>query len=197
MQRRTGIAPIALTLFALLLSSCATRRVEDDMPRRKTFAFGASPVDSNVLNLMQDDYLAGVHDDLVLALHPFTAILGAHWAVNIAGGYVESSGGDPFVMGLPLREGDRLKSMRLRIYGDGAADLTASVYVFQDDGTELLVGTQAAVNPAAAWADLTIDLDGGGDGTVLAAGDCPHLIVDPNGANLLVGGIFLTYDHPP
>lgn len=202
MIRRAGIGTAALALLALVFSSCATRTVEDDMAvwpedRIKTFIDDVSPVDANTLNMLQDAIIALYGGDRVLCLHPFAG-QGVNWAPVTGSGYmVQSVTHDPFVIAVPLLEGDRPKSMQVLMYGNGTVDVTIEAYKFPASGVPTQLGIDGFINLAAAWTlSSVIDLTGATVGDPLVDGECVYISIDPNATGCRIGQILFTYDHP-
>lgn len=131
------------------------------------------------------------HGDRVLTLSPFGANIVSGWALN-GSGYVLSSAAGTFYMQVPLKQGDRIKSVTFARYGDGAADVTVDVQVLSSAGAITSTGGGTVTNPAASWSDSTFDLTD----TTLAAGDAAFFIATGNAANLRIGTIRVTYDRP-
>jgi hypothetical protein len=93
-----------------------------------------------------------------------------------------------------LSAGDRIKSVTVAVYGDGAADLDWSLSRRDsaNGGSTFGPGAVTVTNPAAAWADSASDVT---DYTLLA-GDTIQLLLAPSAAGIRIGPITVTYDRP-
>lgn len=165
--------------------------------RLRTYAAN-DPVLAADLNFLQDAIISGQHGDVVLTLMPTIGHIVGGWASGGApnGAYMLASAGGSFVVPIPLKEGDRIKSVTFARYGDGAADFTTGTKVHKVTAAGVVsdIGLSGGVaNPPAAWADTTIDVN---PDVTLAAGEAVFIIFDGNAANLRVGPIRVTYDHP-
>lgn len=134
------------------------------------------------------------HGDRVLNLHPFGSVNTANWAPNAAsGGYMASSGAGTLDIPIPLRQGDRIKSVTYAIFGDGVADFSlVDVRTLTAAGVSASIGSTSHTNPPASWADQTIDTAD----TTLAAGQTAWLELNGNATGLRVGSVRVTYDRP-
>lgn len=140
------------------------------------------------------------HGDKVLYVSPLggTSNDGASsgavtWYPNFAG-YAQSHAAGVLYVAIPLKEGDQVTTVTYSLFGDGAADLSAStgMYRMPPGGTPVALGTGAQSNPAAAWNDITINVT---DYT-LASGNCIYMAFDANAANIRIGTIRVTYNRP-
>lgn len=169
--------------------------------RLRTYA-ATSPVSSNDLNAIQDAIMNGQHGDRVLNLSPTIGItqnIGSYafvWAGTGNPISFKFTAGGVGMWALPLRQGDRLKSLTFARFGDGVVDITACEIVkTKADGTGstlVALGGLPLNNIAAAWTDTVLDP---ADYTLLA-GERLDLLVQPNAANLEIGSIRALYDHP-
>lgn len=156
-----------------------------------------APVLSVDLVDIQDCIVNAAHGDVVLDLHPT-----AGWPVTAANvalagnGYLLWSAATVLWLPVPLRAGDRVKSLVYARYGDGTVDATVTAYkystadvltILNASGTSLLDS-----NPAGAWADQTIDLTD----TTLAAGESMLVKFDVNGGAFRLGNVRLTFSRP-
>jgi len=133
------------------------------------------------------------HGDQVLNLALANMHHGSAWSWVAAGAYSLAGGSGTATCDIPLPQGARIKSITFARYGDGAADLTTTVYKSNVSGAApTSIGTTTDTNPAAAWGDSTIDVtDSTVDGTF-------SLYVDfaANAANIRVANLRVTYDWP-
>lgn len=145
-------------------------------------------------NVTADDFK---HGNMVLALspHTFQNLTGANENRSVGPIRIATSGGvtGNFVMGIPLRTGDRIKSVTFARFGDGAQDITLiEVYKTSAAGSDTSLGSGSETNPGAAWADTTLDVTD----TTLAAGEALTLRIDVSGSNIALGAVRVTYDRP-
>lgn len=195
MRVTPGIGRIAIgVVLALAFSSCAARRVEEEMPfpdeRIKTFAFGATPVDSNTLNLIQDAIIANKRGPGWKNVSPARAgwIAGASVAFQPNTGRVVWSGAGEVWIGLDLQEGEVLTDVEIEVAGDGAADFTnVIVYRTNKDGTVTNITTApTGINdPGAAFQTLPVPVT---DETI-GDGESVYLSITANAANAKLGTI--------
>lgn len=162
----------------------------------------ATPPKSNDLNAMQDqhataqlaiDDLAHGERVLVIAGTAGTPESGVNFAPQRTPlrGTINSPG--TVYYEIPLREGDRIKSITFSRKGDGVADIsTLAVLKTTGAGVDAALVTTNDLNPAAAWADHTI----GGFNYVLAAGETVTLQITTNAAGISIGNVRVTYDRP-
>lgn len=139
---------------------------------------------------------AHAHGDRVLNISPaaIVAISGGN-SFNFAPARTVLSAGGTMSCAIPLKEGDRIKSVTFARFGDGVVDITAgNVVSTSASGVDTNLATSLTVtNVAAAWTDSTITVT---TPTALAAGAVLTLFVTGNAANLAVGAIRVTYDRP-
>jgi predicted small secreted protein len=171
---------------------------------RLTTYGAASPVKSVDLNAIQDEIIrlanGNIDSDRILNLTAANAAFGVNWAISIAGQpnplFAVSSGGGAIIFGIPLREGDRLKSITFARFGDGIVDTTAC-YIYKTTaagvGSDVSAGGITITNAAAAWVDSTVAVAAP---AALAPGDSLALFIQANAANLKIGNVRCTYDHP-
>lgn len=153
-----------------------------------------APVKSVDLNQVQDCIVAGAHGAVVATAHAYAfERVGQSLA---GGGWIEWTGASSAFWAPQLRAGDRVSQLVLRVYGNAVADFTIGVYKYSSAAaaTQLCPGgtTFAVTNPAAAWADVVIDLI---DST-LAAGESLMVEVAGNAAGLRLLNAQLTHTHP-
>ena len=134
------------------------------------------------------------HGDMVKVISPVNGV-GSQWALDGIGLYMKSSGAGSLLVAIPVDEGERLKSLVFGRIGDGAADITSvDVYTFSAGGTptNIITGTNSVTNPAASWADTTVDLTD----TTIASGTSVWALITANAAGIGIGGLRFTYDRP-
>lgn len=110
---------------------------------------------------------------------------------NYASGYIVSGGAATWWVAVPFDEGERLQSYSFRYYGDGAADLTYEVNVYDTSAAKTTLATATLTNSPAAW-----NTEGAGSSHTFASGSCLVIEFAANAANYRIGNISLTYDRP-
>jgi hypothetical protein len=130
------------------------------------------------------------HGDRVLMLNGLLGA-GTNWAPDV-NGYMLSSGAGSLLVQVPLLVGDRIKSVRFQIFGNGSADLTTTISELSTAMAALSIGSDTTNNQPASWSGITINVT---DSTVTNPGG---VFIDfaANAAGLRVGAIAITYDHP-
>jgi len=99
---------------------------------------------------------------------------------------------------LPLREGDRIKSLTFAMGGDGTADLTVDVRRCTDGthGTATSsLGSNSYTNPGVSIADRTIDLTD----TKLGAGEIVFVLATATAGatvGIYLNNLIVTFDRP-
>ena len=136
------------------------------------------------------------HGDRVLSMTALAAAgqSGATWTTGIAGsaGYAVSAGASTLVVPIELVVGDRIKSLSFKVFGDGAADLDTTVYSVDSAMAGSSIGTNTTTNQPASWSTVTIDVT---DTTVASLTSIQiHFVA--SAANIRIGNISVTYDHP-
>jgi hypothetical protein len=115
------------------------------------------------------------------------------WTLG-GGGYIQSASGTQVELYLDgFDVGDRIKSVTLSRYGDGAADCTATVSV--GDSTTMTtssIGSAVVTNAPASWATTTIDVTD----TTMTDTTYIRLSLLASAANWRCGSIRVTYDRP-
>jgi hypothetical protein len=150
----------------------------------------ASPVKSNDLNAIQDATIAGQHGDWTECFP--TSRANGGWTWSTANMYWLSSIAADQFLDVPMKVGDRLKSFSFWLYGDGAADVTVTVYKFSSAMVATSIGSLVVTNQAAAWAEKIIDVTD----TTLAAGESVGVVFAASATGLRLGTASKTYDHP-
>jgi hypothetical protein len=109
------------------------------------------PLVSADMNDLQDQIIAqqaGGRTERTRFLAPYGELL----SVTFFPQYAESSASNGIIYtGLEVQSGERIKSIGLRHYGDGAADITLVLY--ESDGGANILETLTVSAPAAAWAN--------------------------------------------
>lgn len=133
------------------------------------------------------------HGDLILNLSP-AAWRSSTGAFVDAQDYFESTGSGNAQVSLPLKLGDRVKSVVYQRYGDGAVDITnTDVVIYTNPGSPSEISDNPTVtNPAAAWNSTTATCTP----TALTLGQSLQLRVSYNAAALRLGNIYVVYDRP-
>ena len=126
-----------------------------------------------------------------LALHPFGSIVGSNWAPH-AGGYMVSSSSGGFYMPIPLKQGDRIKSLTFDAYGTGMGhNLTMTVYVYSSAAGKVSIGGTTLINPAASWGNTALALTP----TALAAGESAYIDFFGAASLMRIGTCRVGYDR--
>lgn len=96
---------------------------------------------------------------------------------------------------LPLKEGDRIKSITTSLKGDGAVDLTAyQVIKTSAAGADTALASDVGVNNvSSSWHDQTLDIS---PDYTLGAGEAITVLIQPNATGLEVGNLRITFDRP-
>lgn len=165
--------------------------------RNQTYV-DSTPVHPGDMNDIQDCIIAGKHGPRPQVIHPVIISPGS-WAADV-GNLVTmlSSGATPGTFALPAQEGDRILGCRLMAYGDGAADVTYTLYVLKADVSSVLIGHVDDPDRAAAWGEVTLGNTGGALGFpyTLQADEGLFLRAAPSAANARFQSIRLEVDRP-
>lgn len=135
------------------------------------------------------------HGDKTLTLSATAYAWATGTTATISTGPIRVSAGAAadFYMPIPLRVGDRVKSITISHYGDGAADINNyTVVVTAASGGTSGIGVTTVSNPPASWVQTPLDLTD----TTLAEGESLTLIVGLNATGIELGNVKVTYDHP-
>lgn len=132
------------------------------------------------------------HGDRTLTINALDGNASAVWAVNTTTKAMESNGSGDLPVVLPLKVGDRIKSMRFMLIGNGTADITTTVTFLNASMVGSSIGTNTTNNQAAAWTAIPIDLTD----TTIIADSSVVVVFAANAAGLMVGTITYTFDHP-
>jgi hypothetical protein len=169
------------------------------LPTSRSTTYAAlSQVKSADLNLIQDCIIDGKHGDRVRNIHVLTGYsIGATAVFGGGAPYIDkvALGTGAFVVPLDFTQGDRIKTITVSVFGNGAADLAVDLRKTPAAVTTASViapGPIAVTNPAAAWADVVFNYTD----TTIAAGEVFSLHLAPNATGIELGPIRVTYDHP-
>lgn len=117
--------------------------------------------------------------------------------IYLGGGAIASNtGAATFYFAVPLRTGDRVKSLTFARFGNAAANITAVNLVrvsASAAGTSTNIATGSVATPAAAWNDTTITV---GSPAALVAGDAVYIEVICDAASIRVNNLRVVYDRP-
>lgn len=131
------------------------------------------------------------HADRVLNINALSAAPSTAFSPN-GDGYIASTGNGTVQIAVPLRQGDRIKSLSYDRSGDGVCDVNvATIYLLDETGAKTDIGstTESNVN---AYGTTTINVTD----TTLGAKDTVYMHLSVNGANLKIYNVCVTYDHP-
>lgn len=133
------------------------------------------------------------HGDQVLEISGLSGRANANVTYNATTGSIASSGGGTTMLfAVPLRRGDRIKSVTYARLGTGAVDLFVNVYKLTAAASRTLIGQNLEVNIGNTWGDRTIDVTD----TKLAARETIFIEAIANATGINVGNISVTYDRP-
>ena len=164
------------------------------LSRNTTYASG-DPIHGNDLNMIQDAIIAGQIGASELSLHPFSGEADfANWNTS-DGAYIVSAAAASFNIGIPLKVGDRIKSIKVKVYGEApnTADITAvTLYKLTSAMAQSSLVSGSSANVTAAWQTVTIDPAD----YVLLTEESLILTIAVNAAGIRLGTISVFYDHP-
>jgi hypothetical protein len=135
------------------------------------------------------------HGDRVLNLHAFAGPIipnSSSGAWDAGSGYMEAIQNGTIYFAIPLKQGDRIKSVAIARSGDGLAKFT-DIIVHKRDATmnDTVLGSASNVTPGTSWGTSTIDVTD----TTLADGDSLYIeFVAEDGIRF--GNIRITYNRP-
>lgn len=134
------------------------------------------------------------HGDRVLIIPGSAANSNGSTTYNTTTGAINSTGAATIFFQIPLRVGDRIKSVTYSMQGDGAADVTSvDVRTFvAATSTAASIGTTSHTNPAAGFADFTIDVTD----TTIAATMSTWIQFVINATGISLAQLRITYDRP-
>ena len=125
--------------------------------------------------------------DGVVLSGTWTTILGASSEPCMLSGNAAT-----LIVKLRTKQGDRIKTVNFKVFGDGAADVTTTVFYTTAAMSSSSIGTATTTNQAASWSTVTIDVTD----TTVAAGDLIDVRFVANAANIRIGNIWPGYDRP-
>lgn len=132
------------------------------------------------------------HGDRVLQLPGCAATPSTNW--TIASGKATSSGSGNIPVSLPLKQGDRLKSITFKRSGNGTVDMQADILKQTSVvGSDSSIGATTVNNVASGDNDTTVTVT---SPAALASGECEYLNVFASEAGLSFGVVRITYDRP-
>lgn len=151
----------------------------------------AGTLTAGTLHVTGDDY----HGDRTLTINA-RAGMGTSTTASVTTGGVALGTGNLYVE-IPVRVGDRIKSVTVARLGNASADFDLHVYKTTAAGvqSDLSPSPLAVTNPAAAYADSTLTIDAGG--YQVAAGETIEIGFLPNATGIAIGNIRVVYDRPP
>ncbi len=153
-------------------------------------------VESADLNAIQQCIVGAKHGDVTAtmsALEWKPSVAGFH-TYNFAPIRISSTGSITFFMTLPLRVGDRLKTVNVAVLGTGAINVQFDVYKTSAaiPPVDANIGTVGPAAAAATWVDQLINVTD----TTLAAGESFSLVVTVSGTGVSVGNAKALFDRP-
>lgn len=110
-------------------------------------------------------------------------------------GSIQTTGAATIIWNIPLNVGDRIKSVTLRVQGDGAADFTALDVMVRNGGTLTPLHNSDPADNTPGSPTVTVLTADNTDHT-LAAGDVIIVGVVINAANMKIFSVEVTYDRP-
>lgn len=159
--------------------------------RNRTYT-AATPVDPNDLNDLQDMVIGAKHSAMTRTFSPTKGHGNASTAdaLNLT---VDLADAGTWTVPLEgLMEGDRITSVSVAIFGDGASDLNWNVHRHQPPMTTVSDSGTTETNPPAAWADYTYNV---ADFTLIE-GEIPYVTFDAVGAGISIGPIKVVVSRP-
>lgn len=136
------------------------------------------------------------HGDIIENTSALNGVVQAGaWASGIGGSnevFMISTGASTLLVPLPLKVGDRIKSVSFNVFGDGAADVTTTVIFTTAAMSGTSIGTTTTTNQAASWSTVTIDVTD----TTVAATELVHIVFAANATNIRIGNISFVRDRP-
>lgn len=93
---------------------------------------------------------------------------------------------------LPFNVGERIKSVTIALFGDGAADVTIDVKTVTTAGALASIGASTVNNQPASWSDTTINVTD----TTVTDSLALHIRFDVTATGLSIGNVRVTYDRP-
>lgn len=156
--------------------------------RLTTYA-ASSAVKAVDLNAIQDAIMGGQHGDRTLNLSGMSCLGG----ITLIAGPMTVDVNGQFYIPIPLRAGDRLKTITIARKGNGVADISAAdIWKTSPGGVDTSLLSFTDINPAAAFADLVLDPAD----YVVEVGYSVTVSCFANAAGIRIGPIRVLYDHP-
>lgn len=158
----------------------------------------ALPADTRPLNVTSAGVatFSDAHGDRTMSTSALDGNVTAAWVDNTTTKAMESNGASggasDLMVVLPLKVGDRLKSIRFMLLGNGSADLVTTVTSLSASMVGSSIGTNTTNNQAASWSAIAIDIT---DTTIVADASVVVSFAS-SAAGLMIGTITYTFDHP-
>lgn len=171
-----------------------------NLPNSRTITINTGdPVPPNLLNEIQDVIVGGFSSSKteVLAGFDFEVQSGTS-SITTEGRRDITSAGGLMMARLPLRTGDRLRSVLMTIHGDNTVDATWAIKKIAAAGTATTISSGTFTDVSSSSVVGTgPDVTGLPDSdTKLASGEFFFFQLAPNAANFGVNNIRVTYDRP-
>ena len=130
------------------------------------------------------------HGDRVRTINAMDMVISSGFTPG--GITLQSTGAAIGFLILPFDVGERIKSVTVALFGDGAADVTIDVKTVTTAGVLASIGTTTVNNQPAAWSDTTLDVTD----TTVTASLALHIRFDVTATGLSIGNVRVTYDRP-
>jgi hypothetical protein len=125
--------------------------------------------------------------------------IGSAWVdgssdAGFVGPNIKSSGSGKALIDLEVPEGRTITAVSFDLIGDGAADLTTTVYTQPNDiSANTSIGALTSTNPAASWAHISIDVTD----TLIDSTKTAFIQFDSNAAGLRVKNLRVSHIGTP
>lgn len=147
-------------------------------------------LDSN-LNITLQGTGVVKHGDYIKTFHPYD-IHTTGTVTKTSGVTSLGSAGTNYFLPLPgFDVGQRIKSIVVDLFGNGADDMTMS-FTRTNTGSETVIDSTTHNNQAASWSRVTFNVTD----TTVADGDSFQIGFSSNGTAQRVGSVCVTYDRP-
>lgn len=170
------------------------------LPTSRTITINTGdPIPANLLNEIQDNIVGDFHGNKTEVLAGFDFCVQSGTAViSTSGAITVNSAGGLIMVRLPLRTGDRLRSVLLTIVGDGAVDAAFAIKKVAASGTTTTIASGSFTDVSGAGVVGTgPDVTGLPDSdTKLTAGQFFFFQLAPNAANFSANNVAVTFDRP-
>lgn len=133
------------------------------------------------------------HGNVTLVLAAAIGLASTGTYVINTDGSIQSSSAGTWVIPVPLLTGDRVQSVVLAGFGDGAVDVTVNVNYIGKTGGSSTKATTTITNAPAGWNDSTATA---GAPAALAAGEVCIVTVAPNATLFAFNNVRVVYDRP-